>query len=120
MSSSLQVIALGIFYHVVFAKFCLKAFLESIKKQIGEGISQINSAKESSNANEGSSSGFGLIIDGKSLDYSLNKNLERSFFELATNCASVICCRSSPKQKARVSTMVVVCVLLPYFSFSSF
>jgi len=61
-----------------------------------------------------------LIIDGKSLDYSLNKNLERSFFELATNCASVICCRSSPKQKARVSTMVVVCVLLPYFSFSSF
>ncbi|QCD95303.1 phospholipid-translocating ATPase [Vigna unguiculata] len=126
MSSSLQVIALGIFYHVVSAKFCLKekqrdkqalakASLESIKKQIGEGISQINSAKESCK------SGFGLIIDGKSLDYSLNKNLERSFFELATNCASVICCRSSPKQKARVSsTMVVVCVLLPYFSFSSF
>ncbi|KAL9323313.1 hypothetical protein ACSQ67_008170 [Phaseolus vulgaris] len=77
------------------------ASLESIKKQIGEGISQINSAKESSNANKGTSSGFGLIIDGKSLDYSLNKNLEKSFFELAINCASVICCRSSPKQKAR-------------------
>ncbi|KAG5039270.1 hypothetical protein JHK85_011746 [Glycine max] len=82
-----------------------KASLESIKKQIREGISQIKSAKESSNTNKGSSSGFGLIIDGKSLDYSLNKNLERSFFELAINCASVICCRSSPKQKARVSTM---------------
>ncbi|WVZ15929.1 hypothetical protein V8G54_013495 [Vigna mungo] len=83
-----------------------KASLESIKKHIGEGISQINSAKESSNANKGSSSGFGLIIDGKSLDYSLNKNLERSFFELAINCASVICCRSSPKQKARVTRLV--------------
>ncbi|WVZ13606.1 hypothetical protein V8G54_011172 [Vigna mungo] len=83
-----------------------KASLESIKEQIGEGISQINSAKESSNANKGSSSGFGLIIDGKSLDYSLNKNLERSFFELAINCASVICCRSSPKQKARVTRLV--------------
>ncbi|QCD95239.1 phospholipid-translocating ATPase [Vigna unguiculata] len=83
-----------------------KASLESIKKQIGEGISQINSAKESSNANKGSSSGFGLIIDGKSLDYSLSKNLERSFFELAISCASVICCRSSPKQKARVTRLV--------------
>nr|ACZ74715.1 E1-E2 type truncated ATPase [Phaseolus vulgaris] len=83
-----------------------KASLESIKKQIGEGISQINSAKESSNANKGTSSGFGLIIDGKSLDYSLNKNLEKSFFELAINCASVICCRSSPKQKARVTRLV--------------
>ncbi|XP_027924292.1 probable phospholipid-transporting ATPase 8 isoform X2 [Vigna unguiculata] len=83
-----------------------KASLESIKKQIGEGISQINSAKESSNENKGSSSGFGLIIDGKSLDYSLSKNLERSFFELAISCASVICCRSSPKQKARVTRLV--------------
>ncbi|XP_047175435.1 probable phospholipid-transporting ATPase 8 isoform X1 [Vigna umbellata] len=83
-----------------------KASLESIKKQIGEGISQINSAKDSSNANKGSSSGFGLIIDGNSLDYSLIKNLERSFFELAMNCSSVICCRSSPKQKARVTRLV--------------
>ncbi|KAG4911487.1 hypothetical protein JHK86_051920 [Glycine max] len=78
-----------------------KASIESIKKQIREGISQIKSAKESSNT-----TGFGLIIDGKSLDYSLNKNLERAFFELAINCASVICCRSSPKQKARVTKLV--------------
>nr|XP_007150969.1 hypothetical protein PHAVU_004G009600g [Phaseolus vulgaris]ESW22963.1 hypothetical protein PHAVU_004G009600g [Phaseolus vulgaris] len=33
-------------------------------------------------------------------------NLEKSFFELAINCASVICCRSSPKQKARVTRLV--------------
>ncbi|KAF1879427.1 hypothetical protein Lal_00005893 [Lupinus albus] len=80
----------------------VKASLGSIKKQIFEGISEIKSAKESFNTEKGSSS-FALIIDGKSLDFSLNKNLESSFFELATNCASVICCRSSPKQKARVS-----------------
>ncbi|XP_020234713.1 probable phospholipid-transporting ATPase 8 isoform X2 [Cajanus cajan] len=83
-----------------------KASLESIKMQIREGILQIKSAKESSDTNKGSSSGFGLIIDGKSLDYSLNKILERSFFELAISCASVICCRSSPKQKARVTRLV--------------
>ncbi|XP_061363200.1 probable phospholipid-transporting ATPase 8 [Gastrolobium bilobum] len=95
----------------------IKASLESIKKQISEGVSQIKSAKESSNTDKGSSSDlpkkkkgssseFALIIDGKSLDYSLNKILEMSFFELAINCASVICCRSSPKQKARVTRLV--------------
>ncbi|KAE9612713.1 putative phospholipid-translocating ATPase [Lupinus albus] len=83
----------------------VKASLGSIKKQIFEGISEIKSAKESFNTEKGSSS-FALIIDGKSLDFSLNKNLESSFFELATNCASVICCRSSPKQKARVTRLV--------------
>lgn len=45
----------------------------------------------------------GLIIDGKSLNFALNKNLEDSFLDLAINCASVICCRSSPRQKALVS-----------------
>ncbi|KAF7801509.1 putative phospholipid-transporting ATPase 8 isoform X1 [Senna tora] len=83
-----------------------KASLESIKKQIKEGIAQIKSAKQSSDTARESSTEFGLIIDGKSLDYSLHKNLERSFFELAINCASVICCRSSPKQKARVTRLV--------------
>ncbi|KAL0014317.1 hypothetical protein SO802_001386 [Lithocarpus litseifolius] len=56
-------------------------------------MSQINSAKESDIM-------FGLIIDGKSLDFLLKKDTGKSFFELAINCASVICCRSSPKQKA--------------------
>ncbi|XP_042976833.1 probable phospholipid-transporting ATPase 8 isoform X1 [Carya illinoinensis] len=83
-----------------------KASLESIMKQIREGISQINSAKQSSNSAKESTLLFGLIIDGKSLDFSLKKNVVKSFFELAMNCSSVICCRSSPKQKARVTRFV--------------
>ncbi|KAF5457253.1 hypothetical protein F2P56_021367 [Juglans regia] len=83
-----------------------KASLESITKQIREGISQINSAKQSSNSAKESTILFGLIIDGKSLDFSLEKNVVKSFFELAINCSSVICCRSSPKQKARVTRLV--------------
>ncbi|KAK7266090.1 hypothetical protein RIF29_18730 [Crotalaria pallida] len=83
-----------------------KASLASITKQIFEGISEIKSAKESFKTDRESSSAFALIIDGKSLDFSLNDNLLKSFFELATNCASVICCRSSPKQKARVTRLV--------------
>ncbi|KAI8031983.1 putative phospholipid-transporting ATPase 8 [Camellia lanceoleosa] len=75
-----------------------KASKESVEKQIREGLAQIDSAKETST--------FGLIIDGKSLTYALNKNLENSFLDLATKCASVICCRSSPKQKALVTGLV--------------
>lgn len=70
-------------------------------KQIREGISQVNSAKESKVK-------FGLVIDGKSLDFALDKKLEKMFLDLAIDCASVICCRSSPKQKALVSLMVGV------------
>ncbi|KAA8548107.1 hypothetical protein F0562_004632 [Nyssa sinensis] len=76
-----------------------KASSESVTKQIREGQSQLNSAKESSVM-------FGLIIDGKSLDFALKKNVDKSLLELANNCASVICCRSSPKQKALVTRLV--------------
>ncbi|KAF3976416.1 hypothetical protein CMV_000388 [Castanea mollissima] len=76
-----------------------KASLESIRKQIGEGMSQINSTKESDIM-------YGLIIDGKSLEFSLKKDIDKSFFELATKCNTVICCRSSPKQKALVTRLV--------------
>lgn len=44
-----------------------------------------------------------LIIDGKSLTYALEDDVKNLFLELAIGCASVICCRASPKQKALVS-----------------
>ncbi|XP_016478856.2 putative phospholipid-transporting ATPase 8 isoform X2 [Nicotiana tabacum] len=74
---------------------------DSITKQIREGISQISSSKEIT-------ASFGLIIDGKSLSFALDKKLEKSFLELAISCASVICCRSTPKQKALVTRLVKV------------
>jgi len=46
---------------------------------------------------------FALIIDGKSLVYALEDDMKNTFLNLALGCASVICCRSSPKQKALVS-----------------
>ena len=53
-------------------------------------------------ANSGSEA-FALIIDGKSLAYALDDSVKNLFLGLAISCASVICCRSSPKQKALVS-----------------
>ncbi|KAG9304740.1 hypothetical protein G9A89_003914 [Geosiphon pyriformis] len=47
-----------------------------------------------------------LVIDGRSLDFALEKDLEKLFLELATMCKAVICCRVSPLQKALVVKLV--------------
>lgn len=67
---------------------------ENIKKQILAGKAQHTAS---------SSDPYALIIDGKSLAYALHDDIKNTFLELAVACASVICCRSSPKQKALVS-----------------
>ncbi|MQL83085.1 hypothetical protein Taro_015571 [Colocasia esculenta] len=75
-----------------------KAISEDIERQICEAKAEVSLAR--------GSVAFGLVIDGKSLNFVLMSNLEKSFLELATGCASVICCRASPKQKALVTRMV--------------
>lgn len=47
-----------------------------------------------------------LVIDGKSLTYALEKDLEKLFYDLAVMCKAVICCRVSPLQKALVVKLV--------------
>jgi phospholipid-transporting ATPase len=47
-----------------------------------------------------------LVIDGKSLTYALEREMERDFLDLAVMCKAVICCRVSPLQKALVVKLV--------------
>jgi phospholipid-transporting ATPase len=47
-----------------------------------------------------------LIIDGKSLTFALEKDLEKDFLDLAVMSKAVICCRVSPLQKALVVKLV--------------
>lgn len=47
-----------------------------------------------------------LIIDGKSLGFALESDLEDMFLEIGTLCKAVICCRVSPLQKALVVKLV--------------
>ncbi|KAI0841759.1 phospholipid-translocating P-type ATPase [Hypoxylon sp. FL0890] len=47
-----------------------------------------------------------LVIDGKSLTFALEPDMERIFYDLAVMCKAVICCRVSPLQKALVVKMV--------------
>lgn len=47
-----------------------------------------------------------LVIDGKSLTYALEKDMEKLFLDLAVMCKAVVCCRVSPLQKALVVKLV--------------
>lgn len=51
-------------------------------------------------------SSLALIIDGHSLKFALEADLEDMFIELASRCKAVVCCRVSPLQKALVVKMV--------------
>ncbi|KAB2073140.1 hypothetical protein ES319_A07G063600v1 [Gossypium barbadense] len=75
------------------------AYKASVLQQIAQGRLLLTSSNENSEA-------LALIVDGKSLTYALEDDVKDAFLELAIGCASVICCRSSPKQKALVTRLV--------------
>ncbi|XP_010266737.1 PREDICTED: phospholipid-transporting ATPase 1 [Nelumbo nucifera] len=47
-----------------------------------------------------------LIIDGTSLVYVLDSELEDELFQLATKCSVVLCCRVAPLQKAGIVALI--------------
>ncbi|KAI9206974.1 uncharacterized protein BJ171DRAFT_456836 [Polychytrium aggregatum] len=47
-----------------------------------------------------------LVIDGRTLEFALEKDISFIFLELATMCKAVVCCRVSPLQKALVVKLV--------------
>ncbi|KAL0905958.1 hypothetical protein M5K25_024411 [Dendrobium thyrsiflorum] len=77
------------------------------KKAIKENmLMQIANASQAVNLEKDPHEAFALIIDGKALSYVLEDDMKKEFLNLAVNCASVICCRVSPKQKALVTRLV--------------
>ncbi|XP_030628223.1 phospholipid-transporting ATPase VD [Chanos chanos] len=54
----------------------------------------------------GDRGGFMLVIDGRTLDFALEAELQGAFLELTGSCRSVICCRSTPLQKSKVVRLV--------------
>uniref|UniRef100_J3MSN6 Phospholipid-transporting ATPase n=2 Tax=Oryza brachyantha TaxID=4533 RepID=J3MSN6_ORYBR len=55
---------------------------------------------------KGTSAPIALIIDGNALTHALTSSLRSAFLDLAIDCASVLCCRISPKQKALITRLV--------------
>ena len=43
-----------------------------------------------------------VVVDGKTLHFATNKHIKTQFVSLCTYCRVVICCRSSPFQKAEI------------------
>ncbi|KAL5176247.1 putative phospholipid-transporting ATPase 4 [Glycine soja] len=76
-----------------------QAIKDNILNQITNGSQMIKLEKDPHAA-------FALIIDGKTLTYALEDDMKLLFLGLAVDCASVICCRVSPKQKALVTRLV--------------
>lgn len=71
------------------AENCIKFYMGEIEKQLVE-------------TGEANLKNRALVIDGKTLTFilDLKSNLTRPFLELTRYCASVLCCRSTPLQKA--------------------
>ncbi|XP_047307394.1 probable phospholipid-transporting ATPase 4 [Impatiens glandulifera] len=76
-----------------------EAIKEDIMQQITDSSKMITLEKDPHAA-------FALIIDGKTLVYALEDDMKYQFLSLAVGCASVICCRVSPRQKALVTRLV--------------
>ncbi|KAI5069580.1 hypothetical protein GOP47_0015881 [Adiantum capillus-veneris] len=68
--------------------------------------SQLISGQQHVAVDSGTDTVFALIIDGKSLVYALEDDMKELLLQLAVKCASVLCCRVSPKQKAMVTRLV--------------
>ena len=66
--------------------------LMAVKNQVQVGAAELDT--------------LALVIDGKSLTFALEKDLEKLFLDLAVMCKAVICCRVSPLQKALVVKLV--------------
>ncbi|KAJ0980415.1 hypothetical protein J5N97_008670 [Dioscorea zingiberensis] len=67
---------------------------------------QIESAFHATSRESDEGTPFALIVDGGALELALQSDLRSSFLRLAVTCASVICCRVSPKQKALITELV--------------
>ncbi|KAI9220298.1 hypothetical protein BC828DRAFT_405948 [Blastocladiella britannica] len=78
------------------------------KQELERQLRQVRELKAGAGANSGSdqNESLALIIDGRTLDFALEKDLEETFLDLACNCKAVICCRVSPLQKALVVKLV--------------
>ncbi|MED6135997.1 putative phospholipid-transporting ATPase 4 [Stylosanthes scabra] len=80
---------------------------DSTKEAIKDNIlNQITNASQMIMLEKDPHAAFALIIDGKTLTYALEDDMKQLFLALAVDCASVICCRVSPKQKALVTRLV--------------
>ncbi|XP_043698497.1 phospholipid-transporting ATPase 1-like [Telopea speciosissima] len=78
--------------------------MQSCKKSLEDGKAMSNT--HTRGGVEPGGTALALIIDGTSLVYILDTELEQLLFELATKCTVVLCCRVAPLQKAGIVAII--------------
>ncbi|KAK9069461.1 hypothetical protein SSX86_011365 [Deinandra increscens subsp. villosa] len=78
----------------------------SCKKSLEDALVTSRKLINVTRASEDDASSVALIIDGTSLVYILDSELEEQLFELASKCAVVLCCRVAPLQKAGIVALI--------------
>ncbi|KAJ8129513.1 hypothetical protein O1611_g4118 [Lasiodiplodia mahajangana] len=87
-------------------------FINQLDAEITERLRQFgltgddNDLGEARKNHEAPSPTHALVIDGFSLKWVLDERVKQKFLILCKQCASVLCCRVSPAQKAAVVSMV--------------
>lgn len=84
---------------------------DSCRKSLEDALIMSKKLMSVSGAPPSGSSGDGvstvaLIIDGTSLVYILDSDLEEQLFQLASRCSAVLCCRVAPLQKAGIVALI--------------
>ncbi|KAI0244756.1 aminophospholipid translocase [Massospora cicadina] len=75
---------------------------EALRRQLESKLQ----ALEDGSVQEAGVETLALVIDGKALNFALEKDCEKRFYDLAVRCKAVVCCRVSPLQKALVVKLV--------------
>ncbi|KAG6391892.1 hypothetical protein SASPL_149656 [Salvia splendens] len=83
---------------------------DSCRKSLDDALQLYKKLSNVSNSNDaGNGAGtnqLALIIDGTSLVYILETELEEKLFELSSKCTAVLCCRVAPLQKAGIVALI--------------
>ncbi|XP_030047208.1 phospholipid-transporting ATPase VD [Microcaecilia unicolor] len=89
-------------------KDACEVLMKSILKEIQNDnpVSWVNPRARRVLSTETPKQHYGLVIDGKTLEYALHESLQSKFLELAERCRAVICCRATPLQKSEVVKLV--------------
>ncbi|CAG8460212.1 3021_t:CDS:2 [Paraglomus occultum] len=74
---------------------------ENTEKQLKESLQKFFGS-----GSDGSSQKHALVIDGETLKHALDESLSPLLLDLGKRCESVLCCRVSPLQKAKVVSLV--------------
>ncbi|KRZ66737.1 putative phospholipid-transporting ATPase VD [Trichinella papuae] len=63
----------------------------------------LNRARDAENSTK---QAIGLVIDGRTMNFFLKKETQKCFITLASQCTSMICCRTSPNQKGAIAKIL--------------